>query len=159
MDLTGLIKEIQNILGKSNMNNGKTVFTENENLNIFGTIIKSIILGDLEEFDMSKLTEEYYSIDKECRKDVDNINETDFRNKDMINMVIFLKKLLTVYLRYKLIQFLSIRSSCYQYLLRIYKFNNFKNLLEHIYKQNDNVHKKLLYVEKVFEVFTTKSSP
>jgi hypothetical protein len=88
--------------------------------------------------------------EKFCKKIIEGIREADLRDDDLLELVTNVKKLLTIYIRYKKIEILTHKSAAFQYLLKNYTYKRFLKL-DDMMKDNYNVNKRLYVNQKIYE--------
>jgi hypothetical protein len=150
-----LWSNLTNLLVKFNADNN-TNFNFFDNIEFFTMALNSIMNDKISELKIKELLFRYNENEKFCKKVIEGIRESDLRDDDLLELVKNVKKLLTIFVRYKKIEILTHKSAAFQYLLKNYTYKRFLKL-DDMMKDNYNVNKRLYVNQKIYEVKISKN--
>jgi hypothetical protein len=142
---------ITNLLVEYNRTHN-TNFNFYDNIEFFCMALNTTMNDKISELQVKDLIFRYNDSEKFCKKMIEGIRESDLRDDDLLSLVANVKKLLTVYIKYKKVEVLTHKSAAFQYLLKNYTCKRFLKL-DDMLKENYNINKRLYVNERIYEVY------
>src|SRR5690606_39168875 len=96
---TDTISKITLLLIDYNDKNGSFSFFDN--IDLFSIVLNSIMCDKLSCLNVKDLINYYHENEKEAKKIIEQIRETDLKDEDLMSFVFNIKKLLNIFVRYK----------------------------------------------------------
>lgn len=153
-NLDDQIIEMQNILmktiNKDTPKLNKQKLSYNETVDLISIVLKSIISGKFQNNLIDNISGNFCTQEKDINKLISQFDAIT-SNGIFSSMNRSLQTLTNYFLKYKKIEYLVYKMSFHQHLLKSFHCVNLLNVLDFMFKDTDNVEKKLYLLEKSFD--------